>query len=121
MDILTELKNLTHLDLPDSSSLGLGFNGGPGCGNIYFGEEGRIYLREITREGAEATEKGGDLVVANLPHLTSFTIGGSKPNITRINEKMINAVWPWTGRMDEWLMEMVPERPGFGDVEYDSM
>jgi hypothetical protein len=121
MDVLTGLENLTLLDLPGSSSLGLGFDGGPGCGNVYFGKQGRIYLREVTKQGAEATEKGGDIVVANLPHLTSFTIGGMEANITRNEEGMINATWPWTGRMDEWLMEEVPEEPDFDGVEYDSM
>jgi hypothetical protein len=114
MDVLAGLENLTHLDLPESSSLGLGFNGGPGCGNVYFGKEGRIYLRQVTQEGAEATEKGGDIVVANLPHLTSFTIGGTKANITRTKERIVNATWPWTGRMDEWLVEVVPEQSHLG-------
>jgi hypothetical protein len=121
MDVLTGLENLTHLDLPESSSLGLGFDGGPWCGNAYFGKQGRIYLREVTKEGAEATEKGGDIVVANLPHLTSFTIGGMEANITHNEEGMINATWPWTGRMDEWLMEEVPETPDFDGAEYGSM
>jgi hypothetical protein len=121
VEVLTGLKNLAHLDLPDSSSLGLGFDGGPGCGNAYFGKDGRIYLRQVTKEGAEATEKGGDIVMANLPHLTSFTIGVIEASITRTEERMVNATWPWTGRMDEWLMDMVPERSDFGDVEYDSM
>ena len=120
MDVLTGLENLTHLDLPESWSLGLGFNGGPGCGNVYFGKEGRIYLRQVIKEGAEAVEIGGDTVVANLPHLTSFTIGETKANITRTEERIVNATWPWTGRMDEWLMEVVPEISP-GDVEYDSM
>jgi hypothetical protein len=121
LDTLTGLENLTHLDLPDSSSLGLGFNGGPGCGNVYFGKEGRIYLHQVTKDGAEATEEGGDIVVANLPHLTSFTIGGTKANITRTEDGTVNATWPWTGRMDEWLMEKVPDGLDSGDVEYDSM
>ncbi|KAE9374917.1 hypothetical protein N431DRAFT_405980 [Stipitochalara longipes BDJ] len=115
VDMLTELKNLTHLDLPESYELGLGFNGGPFCGNAYFGIEGRKYQRQVIREGAEATEKGGDIVVANLPHLTSFTIGGEKANITR-SEGMVNVTWPWTGRMDEWLLERVPWISGFKDI-----
>jgi len=121
LNVLTGLKNLTHLDLPESSSLGLGFDGGPDCGNAYFGKGGRKYLRQVTKEGAEATEQGGDIVVANLPHLTSFTIGGRKANITRTEERIVNATWPWTWRMDEWLMEVVPERSGFGDIEYGGM
>lgn len=119
--MLTGLKNLTHLDLPGSSSLDLGFDGGPDCGNAYFGKEGRIYRRQITKEAAEATEKGGNIVVANLPHLTSFTIGQMEANITRTKEGIVNATWPWTGRMDEWLMDMIPELSNPGDVEYGSM
>jgi hypothetical protein len=119
--VLTGLENLTHLDLPDSSSLDIGFNGGPGCGNVYFGKEGRIYERQITQEAAEATQQAGDIVVANLPHLTSFTIGGMKANITRTEERMVSATWPWTGRMDEWLMEMVPDQLDPADIVYGSM
>lgn len=95
--------------------MGLGFDGGPGCGNAYFGKDGRIYQRQVMKEGVEATEKGGDIVVANLPYLTSFTIGKNQPNITRTNDRMVNAKWPWTGRIDEWLMEEVPDR---SDYEY---
>jgi hypothetical protein len=121
MEVLTGLENLTHLDLPQSSSLDLGFTGGSGCGNAYFGKQGRINLREETKKGAEATEKGGDIVVAILPHLTSFRIGGRCANITRNEEGMINVTWPWTARMDEWLMAVVPEEPDFYDMKYDSM
>jgi hypothetical protein len=121
MEVLTGLENLAHLDLPESSSLDLGFTGGSGCGNAYFGKGGRIFLREVTKKGAEATEKGGDIVVANLPHLTSFRIGRTCANITRNEEGVINVTWPWTGRMDEWLMQVVPEKPDFYDVEYYRM
>jgi len=119
--LLTGLEKLKHLNLPHASDLGLGFDGGPGCGNAYDGKEGQEYLREVTREGIEAIEKGGNIVVANMPHLTSFTIGGSTPNITRGEDGMINATWPWTGRFEDWLMEAVPDLPEFDDVEYGSM
>jgi hypothetical protein len=120
--LLNKLEHLTHLDLEYSWQLDLGFNGGPDCGNAYDGKDGNEYLREVTREGAEATEKGGDLVVAYLPYLTSFTIGGATPNITRTEGIMVNASWPWTGRMDEWLMEEVPDLSDFEDeVKYGSM
>lgn len=121
MELLKGLQNLTHLDLPPSWSLGLGFNGGPGCGNVYFGKSGRIYARQIAQEDAEATEEGGDIVTANLPQLTSFTIGGRCANITRTEGGMAKATWPWTGRMAEWLMEVEPELPDDGEVEYDRM
>lgn len=110
------MKNLKHLDLPPSSDIGVGFNGGPGCGNVYFGKEGRKYRRQITRESHEATEKGGNIVLATLPHFSSFTIGGSQPTITRGEDGKVHATWPWTGKMDE-----EPEEPDFEDIEYDSM
>jgi hypothetical protein len=103
--MLSGLANLTHLDLPPSEYLGLGFDGGPGCGNVYFGKEGQLYLRQVIREGAEATELGGNIIVATLPHLTSFTIGGESPCV---DGGIGNMTWPWTGRMDEWLEAEVP-------------
>lgn len=75
----------------------------------------------MTREGAKATELGGDIVVEKLPHLTGFKIGREAANITRTKDAVVNVSWPWTGRMDEWLMEEVPDKPDFGDMEYDSM
>ncbi|MCJ1307767.1 hypothetical protein MMC25_001415 [Agyrium rufum] len=121
VDGLIPLNNLTHLDLPDSSGLGLGFDGGPTCGNVYMGKGGSRYLRQVIKEGAEATEQGGDIVIASLPHLTGLTIGGDNANITRTQEGTIDLTWPWTGRMDEWLMEVAPDRTDLWDDEYESM
>ncbi|PQE15478.1 hypothetical protein CJF32_00006840 [Rutstroemia sp. NJR-2017a WRK4] len=105
LDMLSGLANLSHLDLPPSAYLDLGFDGGPGCGNAYDGKEGQLYLREVIKEGAEATELGGNIIVATLPHLTSFTIGGESPCV---DGGIGNLTWPWTGRMDEWLEAEVP-------------
>ncbi|EPE34441.1 hypothetical protein GLAREA_10135 [Glarea lozoyensis ATCC 20868] len=111
LNILNGQQNLTHLDLPRSSSLALGFDGGAWCGNAYFGKEGRVYERDVVRQGAEATEMAGEIVMENMPQLTSFTVGELRPNITRDSDgkNMVSLAWPWTGRMDEWLMEEVPE------------
>jgi hypothetical protein len=106
--MLTGLANLTHLDLPPSSKLGLGFDGGPWCGNAYDGKDGQYYFRQVVREGAEATELGGDIVVANLPHLASFTIGEESPRIARVDGRIVNVTWPWSGSMDEWLNVIAP-------------
>jgi hypothetical protein len=105
------LQNLTNLDLPESSRLGLGFDGGPRCGNAYFGKKGRKYLRQVIREDAEATDTAGDIVVRNVPQLVTFRIGAQCPDITRGSDgkHIVSCTWPWTGRMDEWLMEEVPE------------
>ena len=48
-------------------------------------------------------------MVAKLPHLTCLTIGGARANITQSEGKIVNVTWPWTGKMNEWLMDMVPE------------
>jgi len=120
LDILTRLKRLAHLDLSDPLDLGLGYNIGPICGNFYDGMSGEMIRREDLRETAEGIEQAGNMVVANLPLLTSFTIGGGNPNITRTERGMVSATWPWTGRMDKWLMEEVPD-PDAEDIEYGGM
>ncbi|KAH7378116.1 hypothetical protein BKA64DRAFT_687946 [Cadophora sp. MPI-SDFR-AT-0126] len=119
--ILSALENLTHIDLPHSSGLGLGFDGGAWCGNAYYGKSGRAYGRSVLRQGAEITELAADIVMANLPQLKSFTIGGMAPNVTRAENGTVSLVWPWTGRMREWLLEVEPEVEDFEDVEYGGM
>ncbi|KAI0151575.1 hypothetical protein GGR57DRAFT_176316 [Xylariaceae sp. FL1272] len=113
---LKGLKNLTHLDLPPSSALGLGFDGGPPCGNAYDGYDGWLYLRDITRQGAEAEDRAAEIVVENLPRLKSFTIGGSHVNLTRHENGTVQATFPWTGRMDEWIEEVVPPRHRYDEL-----
>ncbi|RDW59162.1 hypothetical protein BP5796_12086 [Coleophoma crateriformis] len=106
---LANFPNLTHLDLPASYQLDLGFDGGPMCGNAYEGPDGTRYQREVLAEAYKATELGGAIVAEVLPHLTSFTIGGYQPNITRDEGVISNVTWPWTGHLDEWLMVRVPD------------
>ncbi|KAH7309996.1 hypothetical protein BKA65DRAFT_519262 [Rhexocercosporidium sp. MPI-PUGE-AT-0058] len=120
LEILASLKNLTHIDLPYSSSLAMGFDGGHWCGNAYEGKNGREYGREVSRQFAETTEKAGDMVMSNLPRLSSFEIGET-PNITRAENGTVTLTWPWTGRIDEWTFEIWPEVDDFGEVWYDSM
>ena len=121
MAILSELKNLTHLDLPDSSSLSLGFDGGPECGNAYDGEDGREYGRQVTRQRAETTEMAGNIVMMNIPHLLNLTIGEMAPNITRAENGTVSLIWPWTGGMDDWVMEIWPEMDDYDDITYGGM
>ncbi|CAJ2507632.1 Uu.00g088180.m01.CDS01 [Anthostomella pinea] len=90
------------------SALGVRFDGGPDCGNAYFGPEGREYKREVAQEGAEATERAAAMVMKTLPNLRGFAIGGRQANITRGPDGSVTVSWPWKGRMDEWLMEVVP-------------
>ncbi len=39
----------------------------------------------------------------------------------RSYDGLVTMTWPWTGRMEDWLGDIVPEEPDFEDVEYDSM
>jgi hypothetical protein len=109
LGVVSGFANLTHLSLPWSAELDLGFDGGPGCGNFYDGPDGRRFYRNVLQRNAEATELGAAIVAEILPRLESFTIGEFQPTITRGEGGIINMTWPWTGRMDRWLLEIEPE------------
>lgn len=101
--------NIKHLDLPYSADLSLGFDGGPWCGNAYFGPDGRAYHRRVLQEGAETDEKAARIALSVLPHLESISIGGYTPHMTKEDGNKVVFEWPWTGRMEEWLLEQVPD------------
>ncbi|KAK5626986.1 hypothetical protein RRF57_002701 [Xylaria bambusicola] len=111
LQILDSLRNLTQLELPDASGLDLGWDGGPFCGNAYFGPGGRDYERQEYREGLETTERAAAIVVGALPRLNEFSIGGHQANVTRYENGTLRARFPWTGRLDEYVMEMLPGGP----------
>lgn len=109
MDILSRFPALKTLRLPYAWQLNLDFDGGSGCGNSYFGEGGRAYGRSVALQGIHATEKAGDIVLAGMPLLESLWIGSTKANITRDDTEGINATWPWTGRVVDYVYEVWPE------------
>ncbi|KAH9903834.1 hypothetical protein F4778DRAFT_101058 [Xylariomycetidae sp. FL2044] len=111
LDILTGLRNLTHLDLPQTSDLDLGWYGGPWCGNAYDDDHNGDFERSVVREGVEVLEKAADVVLQHLPGLEGLSIGARQINITRSENGTIRAQYPWTGRLDEWLLEVVPRPP----------
>ncbi|KAJ8129534.1 hypothetical protein O1611_g4094 [Lasiodiplodia mahajangana] len=115
LQILGSLQNLTHLELPDASSLNVGWDGGPFCGNAYFGPGGREYERQVEQEGLEAVDRAAAAVIETIPRLTNFTIGPYQPNITRYENGTLRASFPWTGRMDEYILEVLPDRPDILD------
>lgn len=108
MQLLVDFPNLKRVDLPDAANLALGFDGGHWCGNAYFDYDGSMYLRQVTEDGAEATTKGGDIVVSTLPDLPEFSIGWRTPIIRRKGDGTAKVIWPWSGRMNQWLDEEVP-------------
>lgn len=103
LSVISQFAHLEELRLPDSSKLDLGFDGGPWCGNAYFGEGGRELRRQVIRRGAETTEKAARIVREILPSLKCFTIGSERPNITLGGDGDVELVWPWTGKMEEYL------------------
>ncbi|KAI0522065.1 hypothetical protein F5B22DRAFT_457479 [Xylaria bambusicola] len=111
LQILGSLQNLTQLELPDASALDLGWDGGPMCGNAYFGPGGRDYERLVYRDALEATERAAAIVVKVLPRLTDFSIGSDQAIITRYENGTLRASFPWTGRLDEYIMEILPGGP----------
>ncbi|KAI1307170.1 hypothetical protein F5Y03DRAFT_352971 [Xylaria venustula] len=111
LQILGSLQNLTQLDLPAAYELDLNWDGGPDCGNAYFGPGGRDYERQVYREELETVEKAASIVVEVLPHLADFSIDGRQANLTRYENGTVRASFPWTGRLDEWVMEVLPGGP----------
>jgi hypothetical protein len=87
--------------------LGVGFDGGPGCGNFFDGPEGRNYQREIQKQGAVATERAAEIVLESPLNLTTLTIGGTCLNLT-VGADGKSVTWPWTDRMDEWAWQVIP-------------
>ncbi|KAI0445489.1 hypothetical protein F4803DRAFT_548213 [Xylaria telfairii] len=111
LQLLQSLKNLTYLDLPSASSLDVGWDGGPWCGNAFMGPGGRENERRVLRDQAKAVNTAAALVVEFLPHLTGFNIGESTANLTRYENGTLRASFPWTGRINEWVMEVLPLGP----------
>lgn len=99
--------------MPDVSNLGVGFDGGPGCGNAYFGPYGRQYRRYITHQWVDATELATDIVLSKLPQLKSLYLGDTSVNFTRDESGTPNVSWPWTGRLREYLYEKWPDLDGW--------
>jgi hypothetical protein len=102
---------LTYLYLPEAYKLGLGYNGGPGCGNVYFGAEGRQFGRQMARERMDATEEAGRIAFEVLPHLKNLSIGTTSPvDIIRDEEGNVAELkWKWTGRTRDYLYGIWPE------------
>ncbi|KAI0454568.1 hypothetical protein F5B21DRAFT_234807 [Xylaria acuta] len=112
LQLLQSLKNLTHLDLPEASSLDVGWDGGPWCGNVFMGPGGRENRRMVRRDAAKAVDRAAALVVEFLPHLTGLSIGNTQANLTKYENGTVRASFPWTGRINEWVLEALPLKPG---------
>ncbi|KAL9114648.1 MAG: hypothetical protein Q9227_001326 [Pyrenula ochraceoflavens] len=81
---LSKFENLTHLYLSDASQMGVGWDGGPWCGNAYMGPGGDELLRQVQADGREAEAKVANLVFPEIPGLKELWIGdGTKVQVVR--------------------------------------
>ncbi|KAH6867354.1 hypothetical protein B0T10DRAFT_502467 [Thelonectria olida] len=105
--ILKEFKNLSTLHLPDAWSLGFTDYEPPGCGNVYFGLSGTTFGRYQSRQHMVAIERAGSIVAEQLPYLDLLCIGSTciNPGKQRGSNEL---VWPWTGRIKDYLLEIWP-------------
>ncbi|KAI1809754.1 hypothetical protein GGS20DRAFT_595671 [Poronia punctata] len=104
------LANLTHLELPWAMNLDVGFSGGPGCGNVYFGPDGLKYERLMMRDGLKAIRRAASLTLEILPSLKGLRIGDTDVTIMRHDNGTLGLSFPWTSRIDEYILEEVPDR-----------
>ncbi|CAI6332448.1 unnamed protein product [Periconia digitata] len=114
---LREAHNLTTLHLPESYDLGLGFDGGPFCGNAYMGPSGYLTSRQTMRGHITAVDQGILLAWTALPHLKNITIAGTPPVSVQRDEKgqVMKVTHEWTGRVEQYLEEEYPA-PKKGDI-----
>lgn len=106
--ILARFPQLENLRLPGSHELGLGFDGGAWCGNAYDGPGGRAYGRTVVQRSAELAEAVGRVVYEALPGLKTFSIGSQSPNIDVGEDGLVEMVWPWTGSMEAYTLDIWP-------------
>ena len=74
LPVLSRFTNLRYLALPDTSSLGVGFDP-PGCGNVYMGPGGEAYRQQVAEEGFRYTVKVVDMVFSACSKLRDLWIG----------------------------------------------
>lgn len=121
MSTLSRSKDLSSLHLPDVWSLGLFDYDPPFCGNVYFGLSGTKYGRSTSRWAIAGIQQVDDFVSKHLPDLQSLCIGGAC-RTTGSQKEGEGSVWPWTGRLKEYLLDDWPRyRAGdsYGDSEAD--
>lgn len=109
LDLLARFENLTTLTLPYAFDLGLGFDGGPGCGNAYDGAGGHAYGRQVVRERVEVTERAAREVLKKIPGLKQLGIGSGLRNVTVNEDGEAEVTWPWTRRLKEYTYDMWPK------------
>lgn len=104
---LKRFKNLSSVQLPGAWGLGLDDDHGPGCGNMYFGLQGTQYGRGESRRYIVDAERVTNMVLEHLPDLDLLCIGSGCVN-PRVRTEEGKLVWPWTGRMKDYLLEDWP-------------
>ena len=100
---LSRFERLTHLYLCEASSLGVGFDGGPRCGNAYMGPKGAELLRRVQAQRHEAEAKVADAVVPKLRSLEELWIGDhTEVQVLRNGDGTVNqTIFDRTKRVDK--------------------
>lgn len=107
MAVLAEFSDLEELGLPAATDLRHG-RLGPFCGTPSLkGAEATEHNYRMHRDEHEQIEKVASIVVEALPRLTRLTIDGREATITCDEDGKTSASWPWSGRLDEYLDEIL--------------
>ncbi|RYP06831.1 hypothetical protein DL765_009344 [Monosporascus sp. GIB2] len=107
ISVLAEFSYLEQLGLPAAANLGYA-GVEHKCGNPFLGGAKAAELGyRTTRQEYEGTEKVASVVVEMLPRLRHLTIDGREATITHDENGKASASWPWSGRLDEYLDEIL--------------
>lgn len=105
--VLAEFSDLEELGLPAATDLRHG-QLGPFCGTPSFsGADAAEHNYRMHREEHEQIEKVASIVVETLPRLKRLTIDGREATITHDEDGKASASWAWSGRLEEYLDEIL--------------
>lgn len=101
------LEKVSALYLPNVDDLGCGFQKEIVWGKAYRGVNGRKYGRTRTRQTMRDIERVAEIVVGLLLHLKTLKIGATAISLKDRSEDG-KLIFPWTGRMAEYLLDSHP-------------
>lgn len=99
-----------ELRLPSATNLRLGAYTGKWCGTdaiLLRGTETAESNYRWKREELEEYEKMASIALEKLPQLKRLIIDDQEPSITHGEDGKASASWPWSGRLDEYLNDIL--------------
>lgn len=107
LEVLAEFSHLEELDLPGVTDLRHG-RLGPWCGTQSLtGAEAAEQNYRDSRDEHGTVEKVASIVVEALPRLQRLKIDWREATITHDENGQASASWAWSGRLDEYLDEIL--------------